>query len=214
MDVATRLLDGHALLVLVFAVVAFDAAVPFLPSGTTVSLAGVVAASGRLSLVTLVAVASAAAFTGDNLVYAAGRRAQPRMLARLEAHRWSARTYGWMRHAMRHRTAYLIVLGRYVPGVRMVVMLAAGALDCPPARFRTLDAVAATLWAATAALSGYLGGTAFAHRPLLAAAVALGVGAVVMGAVDLAGRRWCQVPDASGTARHGRSGDRRIRWSA
>ncbi len=72
---------------------------------------------------------------------------------------------------------------------RRAVRLAAGALHCPRTRVRSLDAVAATLWAGTAAMIGYVGGTAFAGRPLIAVAVALTVGAVVMGLVELAGRR-------------------------
>jgi membrane-associated protein len=155
--------DGHTVLVVVFAVVAFDALVPFLPSGTMVSLAGVVAASGRLSLVLIVAVASVAAFTGDNLVsaVAVGGRARRRPLV-------------W------RRTAYRIILGRCLPTARLVD---------PRSRFQVLEAVAAALWAGTAAMCGYFGGTAFAGRPVPAAVVALAAGAVVMGLVEIAGRR-------------------------
>lgn len=36
-----------------------------------------------------------------------------------------ARLHRWMRDAMRDRPAHLIILGRYVPGSRLAVMLAA-----------------------------------------------------------------------------------------
>jgi membrane-associated protein len=193
-DVLTRLLGGVVggpwLWIVIFAVVALDAVLPFIPSGTTITLAGVFAASGRLTLVALVAVASVAAFASDNLVYAVGRRAGPRLLARVGRGRRSEGMYQWVRRAMRDRTAHLIILGRYVPGARLAVMLAAGALRCPPSRFWPLDAVAATLWAGTAALTGYFGGTAFRDQPVLAIALALGTSAAIMGLIELGGRYW------------------------
>lgn len=180
--------NGPTLWLVVFAVVALDALVPFIPSGTTVTVLGVFAASGRLALVSLVVVAAVAAFTGDNLAYAVGRWAGPGLTARIERSRRGGRMYLWVRQAMQHRTAHLIILGRYVPGARLAVMLAAGALRCPASRFWPLDALAATMWAATAALTGYFGGAAFTDQPLLAIAVALGASAVVMGLVEFGGR--------------------------
>jgi membrane protein DedA with SNARE-associated domain len=182
------LVDGPTLWLVLFAVVALDALVPFIPSGTTVTVLGVLAASGRLTLVSLVAVAAVAAFTGDNVAYAVGRWAGPGLAARLERTRRGGRVYGKVRRAMSDRTAQLIILGRYVPGARLAVMLAAGALRCPVSRFWPLDAVAATMWAATAALTGYFGGAAFTDRPVLAVAVALGASAAVLGLVELGGR--------------------------
>jgi membrane protein DedA with SNARE-associated domain len=188
-----RYLDGAlgepVFWVVVFAVVALDALVPFLPSGSTITAAGVFASSGRLALPSVVLVATAAAVTGDNLVYAIGRRAGPHVLAGLERRRRGAGAYQWMRRAMRDRTAELIIMGRYVPGARMAVMLAAGALRCPPRRFLPLDALAAMLWAGTAALAGYFGGSLFAHRPLLGVAAGALAGATVVLLVEWTGRR-------------------------
>jgi membrane-associated protein len=193
-DVLTRLLNGVVggpwLWVVIFAVVALDAVLPFIPSGTTITVAGVFAASGRLALVSLVVVASVAAFASDNLVYTLGRRAGPALLARIGRGSRGTRMYLWVSRAMSHRTAHMIILGRYVPGARLAVMLAAGALRCPPSRFWRLDVIAATLWAGTAALTGYFGGTAFSHQPLMAIALALGTSAAVMGLVELGGRYW------------------------
>jgi membrane protein DedA with SNARE-associated domain len=181
--------------------VALDALVPFLPSGTTITAAGVFASTGRLALPSVVLVATAAAITGDNLVYAIGRRAGPHVLAALERRRRGARAHRWMRRAMRHRTAELIIMGRYVPGARMAVMLAAGALRCPPRRFLPLDALAATLWAGTAALAGYFGGSLFANRPLLGMVSAALVGAMLMVLIERTGRRRTAATQAGGQLR-------------
>jgi membrane protein DedA with SNARE-associated domain len=171
------------LLPALFGIVALDALLPVLPSGTAVMLAGVLSASGRVGVVAVVLVAAAGACCGDNLVYALGRRWVRRPPKR------ARRGYAWIRRGLRTRPATVIIPGRFVPGVRFGVMLCAGAVGCPPARFRWLSASAAVLWAATAGLSGYLSGATFGRQPVLALAMGLAVGAIVMALVEFAGRR-------------------------
>jgi membrane-associated protein len=197
-DELVRYLDGAldepVFWVTVFVVVALDALVPFMPSGTTITVAGVFASSGRLALPSLIVVAAAAAFTGDTIVYAIGRRAGPRLLARVDRRARGKRLHAWLGTAMSGRTAQLIILGRYIPGARLVVMLSAGALRCPPARFVPIDALAATLWAGTAALVGYLGGLAFVHQPPFAIGSALLAGTVLALLVRHTARRGARLP--------------------
>jgi membrane-associated protein len=175
--------DAGWLLPALFGLVALDALVPVLPSGTGVMLAGVLAASDRVGVVAVLLMAAAGAYCGDNLVYALGRR----WGRRLAGGRW--RGYTWIRHGLQTRPASVIIPGRFVPGARFGVMLCAGAFGCPPARFRRLSAAAALVWAATATLSGYLGGAAFEQQPLLALATGAVAGALVMTTVETAGRR-------------------------
>lgn len=171
------------LLPALFGLVALDALLPVLPSGTGVMLAGVLSASGRVSVVAVLLVAAAAAWCGDNIVYTLGRR----WGRRLPDGRW--RAYEWIRRGLHTRPASVIVPGRFVPGVRFGVMLCAGAAGCPGRLFRRLSSGAALVWAATTTLSGYLGGAAFGRQPLLALATGFAAGAVVMIAVETAGRR-------------------------
>ena len=59
---------------IVFLLAFLDAMVPIVPSETAVITAGVVAASGDLSLALIIPAAAVGAFLGDNTVYLLGRR--------------------------------------------------------------------------------------------------------------------------------------------
>jgi membrane protein DedA with SNARE-associated domain len=170
------------LLPVLFAIVAVDALLPVLPSGTAVMLAGMLSASGRVAVGAVLVVAAAGACCSDNVVYLLGRRWR-----RPPPQRW--RPYAWMRRGLLTRPASVIIPGRFVPGVRFGVMLCAGAVGCPPVRFRWLSASAAFVWAGATTLSGYVGGATFQRQPLFALAMGLAVGAAVMMLVEFAGRR-------------------------
>lgn len=175
------------LLPVLFAIVAVDALLPVLPSGTAVMLAGMLSASGRVAVGAVLVVAAAGACCGDNVVFLLGRHWQRKPSSRQPPQRW--RPYAWMRRGLLTRPASVIIPGRFVPGVRFGVMLCAGAVGCPPVRFRWLSASAAFVWAGATTLSGYVGGATFQRQPLLALAMGLAVGAAVMMLVELAARR-------------------------
>jgi membrane-associated protein len=176
------------LLPAVFAVVALDAVVPVLPSGTTVTLAGVLSASGRIHVAAVVLAAAAAACLGDNLVFTLGRRGR-RLVSGERGGPGRRRAYAWVSQGLRTRPASVIIPVRFIPGARMAVMLYAGAAGCPPALFRRLSAAAALIWATVSTLSGYLGGVTFGRQPLPAMAMALAVGAGVALVAETCGRR-------------------------
>jgi membrane protein DedA with SNARE-associated domain len=187
-EVLDVLADAGWLLPALFGVVALDALVPVLPSGTSVMLAGVLSASGRVDVVAVLSVAALGAYCGDNLVYALGRR-WGRLVSPDRGGARRRRTYAWISRGLRTRPASVIIPGRFVPGVRFAVMLCAGAVGCPPRLFRRLSTSAALVWAMTMTLSGYAGGAAFGRQPLLALLLALTVGSAVMVVVEVAGKR-------------------------
>lgn len=176
------------LLPVVFAVVAIDAMLPVLPSGTTVLVAGVLSASGRVHVAAVVLAAATAACFGDNLVFTLGRRGK-RVVSGERGGKGRQRAYAWISHGLRTRPASVIIPSRFVPGVRTAVMLYAGAAGYPPRQFRRLSAGAGLVWGATTTLSGYLGGVAFGGQPVLAMATALAMGAAVAAVVEATGRR-------------------------
>src|SRR5919199_258176 len=83
-------------------------------------------------------------------------------------------------------TAYL--LGRFIPGGRTVVTLAAGSLEMPWRRFIAFDVLAGAIWASYAAGLGYFGGKAFERAPWKGLLVAFGIALAVTGCVE--GVRW------------------------
>ena len=160
-----------------------------IPGETALVTAALLGAAGHLSLPVLVGVAAVAAIAGDNVGYWIGRKAGR---AALLAHRGP-----WRRHrtrALARGEAFFarhgvkaVALARWIPGVRVVAAVVAGATRMPPGRFLAANALGAVTWAAgTVALVAALGP--------VGAGVVLGAGV----AVTLAGA-------AAGVMRAGRA---------
>ena len=174
--------SGWAYLI-VFLLAFFDSIVPVVPSETAVITAGVVAASGDLSLPAVIVVAALGAFLGDNAAYWIGRRFGSRVVDRFFSGEKSRRRIEWAKEQLAERGGQLIVVARFIPGGRTAVTLSAGLVRYPWGRFVAFDIVAALFWALYASLLGYFGGHAFENQPwkglLLALALGLGLGGVI-----------------------------------
>jgi membrane-associated protein len=168
-----------------------DALLPVVPSETAVITAGVVAATGHLSLPLILAAAVCGAFAGDNAAYAIGFRFGPYAKDRYFRGDRGRRTIRWSERQLAERGGELILVARFVPGGRTAVMLTAGAARYPWSRFAVFDAVAGLVWASYAALLGYFGGKAFEHMPGVGLILALAIAFAVTGALEL-GRRYAR----------------------
>ncbi len=168
--------------VFLFAIAALDVIFPLVPSEASVITAGVLAASGDLVLLPVIAVAAAGAILGDNVSYAIGRWGG-HWVARRFFSGGRAHRLDWARRGLEERGGYLIVIGRFIPGGRTAITFGAGMFDMPWRRFIAFDVAAGLVWASYAALLGYFGGKTFADQPwkglLVAFAIAFGVAAVV-----------------------------------
>jgi membrane-associated protein len=168
--------------VFLFVVSALDAIIPLVPSETSVILAGVLASTGDLVLVLVILFAAGGAIAGDNVSYWIGRKVGPRFVDRFfKGER--RKQVEWAHRQVEERGGYLIVIGRFIPGGRIVVTLSCGMLEMPWRRFITFDVVAGLVWGTYAAMLGYVGGRTFEESPLrgflLAFAVALAVAGVI-----------------------------------
>src|SRR5918997_5432214 len=178
--------------VYLFFVSALDVLFPLVPSEASVITAGVLASSGDLILVLVIVLAAGGAILGDNISFFIGRYAGPWVQRRFfggdRAHRLD-----WARRSLETRGGYLIVIGRFIPGGRTAITLAAGMFDMPWRRFIAFDVAAGIVWASYAALLGYFGGKTFEEEPwkglVLAFVIAFGVAALVEGVRWLRRRR-------------------------
>lgn len=166
---------------------ALDVIFPLVPSETSVILGGVIASSGDLILVLVIAAAAAGAFLGDNIAYWIGRLAGERLVARYFKGERRKRI-DWAEGQIKERGGYLIVIGRFIPGGRTAVTLACGLLEMAWPRFIAFDALAGVLWASYAALLGYFGGKAFEEDPWKGFIIAFFVALAISGAIEL--YRW------------------------
>jgi len=146
---------------IVFVLAFLDALVPIVPSETAVITAGVVAASGDLSLGLIIPAAATGAFIGDNLAYLIGHRFGGRATERFFSGEKARHRMDWAEEQLRERGGELIIVGRFIPGGRTAVALSAGTLGYRWRRFIAFDAVATLAWATYSALLGYYGGKTF-----------------------------------------------------
>ena len=171
---------------------AFLEAVPILGSlipGSTVILAlSALVPAGSLHLTPVLAAATAGALLGDGLAYWIGRASQREVLTA-----WPMSNYPLLvakSEAFFHRYGTLAVFfARFVPPVRAVVPITAGALGMPPQRFYPVNAAAVLLWASVHVLSGALAGSAAEQwgmkiehygLPLVGGIIAIGTIALVV----------------------------------
>jgi membrane protein DedA with SNARE-associated domain len=162
-----------------FALIFGESAGAPLPGETALIAAGVLAGTGRLSLPLVIAVAVAAAVTGDTLGYWLGRRGGRAVLT----HRGPLAAF--RAHALEHGERFFdrhgpktVFLGRFVPGVRVVAAVLAGAGAMAWPRFALYNLTGAFVWAATVASLASLVGPAVAAAlwvAVLGAAVAFGL---------------------------------------
>ncbi|WP_229924857.1 DedA family protein [Streptomyces sulfonofaciens] len=130
-----------------------------LPGETVMIVAAVYAGAGRLNVFGVAAVAWLAAVVGDNIGYLIGRTAGRRLVARYGRYvflppRRVAKAEGFFtRHGGK-----VIVVARFIEGLREANGLIAGIARMPWPRFLAYNALGAVLWVATWVSLGYLAG--------------------------------------------------------
>lgn len=131
-----------------------------LPGETAVLLGGLLAATGHLSLVTLLALVVVAGVVGDSVGFEVGRRLGPRImdLRFLRRHRSrleNASTY------LRQHGGRAVVLGRFTAFLRAMTPALAGASRMSYPRFLTFNVLGGLLWGTGVTLLGYLAGGSY-----------------------------------------------------
>jgi membrane-associated protein len=170
-----------------FAVCALDAIFPLVPSETSVILAGVLASTGDLNLVLVILFSAGGAIAGDNVSYWIGRKVGHRFVNRFFRGE-RRKQVDWAHRQVEQRGGYLIIIGRFIPGGRIVVTLSCGMLEMPWRRFIAFDVVAGLVWGTYAAMLGYVGGRTFEESPLKGFLLAFVVALAVAGLIE--GFRW------------------------
>jgi membrane protein DedA with SNARE-associated domain len=168
-------------------VVAIEALGVPLPGETAVIFAGVAASSGRLSIVLVIVLASAAAIVGDNIGFQIGRRGGRRLLerpGRFYEERQRVIAIGdpfFERHGPK-----AVFLGRWITGLRVWASWLAGASAMSWRSFLLWNALGGIGWATSVALAAYYGGKAVENvisdiglYALIAAAVLVTVAGVL-----------------------------------
>jgi membrane-associated protein len=136
---------------------------PFLPGDSLLFAAGALAATGSLNPWILFALLATAAFSGNAVNYAIGRRIGPAIFTATDdaslVGRLMNRQYLERAHAFFEQYGgKAIILGRFVPIVRTFVPFVAGAGQMTATSFVLYNAIGAVAWVGSCVLAGVLFG--------------------------------------------------------
>jgi membrane protein DedA with SNARE-associated domain len=173
---------------LILGIAALDAVFPLVPSEATVIAAAALAETGELVLGFVFLSGAGGAILGDNVAYILGRAGRGFVLGRVSTSPTWRRRIAQARAQLARRGGTIIVVSRFVPGGRTATMIAAGIAGLGWRRFAGYDLAAGLVWAGYATVVGWVGGKAFADRPLHALLLAFAL-AVALTLVIESGRR-------------------------
>jgi membrane protein DedA with SNARE-associated domain len=159
-------------------------------AGETAIIAGAGAAGrGELNIVMLGVIAFAAAVCGDAVGYVIGRIGGRRLILRYGRYvRLTPERFGHVEAFMTRNGAKVVVVARFVEGLRQLNGLVAGTTGMPWRRFLVADVIGAVLWVGVWTAVGYVAGDHWAqikdgvlrYRPYVVAGAVLVVVAVVV----------------------------------
>ena len=131
----------------------------FLPGDSLLFAAGVVLAShdGELSAWLLSGAALVVAVVGNQIGYYIGRHTGTRLLARRGGKVLNKQNLAKARDFLDRRGFWAIVLARWIPWVRTLAPMIAGAARMDPKRFMLATTIGAVAWVPTLVLAGYYG---------------------------------------------------------
>ena len=164
----------------IFAFVLGDAVFAVFPGETTIIAASVLAVDGELSLPAIIVAAATAAIIGDSIVFWIGRKGHGPLRAYIVG-RVGEERLEKAEARFRREGRTLVVLSRFIPGVRWAVCFTAGGL-MPYGRFLPASVAGGTIWATQTALLAYLFGTAF-DEPWVSIAASFGVSTMIFAVV-------------------------------
>lgn len=128
------------------------------PGDTLLFSAGILAATGKLNIVTVLLTIGVAAILGDNVGYQIGRSLGPRLFTKRDSLIFR-KDYIVRAHAFYAKYgSKTMLLAHFVPVVRSFAPVTAGAGDMPRSRFILFDAIGDIAWTLAVTLLGfYLG---------------------------------------------------------
>ena len=135
---------GYAGLVVLMAV---EHVFPPIPSELVLPLAGFEVGRGTLSLLGTIAASTAGSLIGASLLYAIARRGGRPLVLRLRGVlRVREEDLDRAERRFRRHSAWMVLLGRMVPGIRSLVSLPPGLLRMPFGRYLALTVTGSLVW--------------------------------------------------------------------
>ena len=152
------LLDSYGYLAVGVLIMVEDFGVP--SPGETILIAGAVyAGTGRLNIVAVGLIATLAAIAGDNIGYAIGRFGGHALVLRFGKYVLITKErLDKAESFFAHNGGKVVVIARFVEGLRQLNGVIAGIAEMPWPRFLAFNTLGAALWVGVWASVGYLAG--------------------------------------------------------
>jgi membrane protein DedA with SNARE-associated domain len=157
--------EGSGAYFATFALIALDAVFPIFPGETTLNAASTLAAQGELSLILVIISGALGAIVGDSSLYWIARRNAHRVEGQVTKAKENPKVVAGLAF-LGSSAPIMLVLGRYVPGVRFLVNATMGLQKHPYRHFLLWSSVGGILWATYTCLLAYVVGTALSDFPL------------------------------------------------
>ena len=159
----------------VFAFVLFDAVIPIFPSESLLNAGATLAVQdgSNIEIWRLTVAGSLGAIVGDSLLYWISRTVlRPSMAHRVEQAQRNEKVATAF-DVLSGSAPQLIVIGRFVPGMRFAVGATMGLTKYPYRRFLLWDSIGSVAWASFACLSSALVATVIQGQPLVSMLVSI-----------------------------------------
>jgi len=157
----------------------------FLPGDSLLFTAGLVLAqqdAHDIQAWALCVAATVVAVVGNQLGYHIGRRAGTTIIARVGGRMLTAERLERAREFLDRRGFWAVVLARWIPWIRTLAPMIAGAAAMDPRRYMTATATGAVLWVPTLVLLGYYGAGVLEQFPwLMTTVMVVGIAFFVVG---------------------------------
>ena len=178
----TGLLDHYGYLA-VFALVFIESFGIPAPGEATIIAAAIYAGQGHMNIVLVGIVAFLAAVIGDSLGYLIGRTGGHALLVRFGRHVGiTAQRLDRVAQFMNRHGPKVVVIARFIEGLRQFNGIVAGATGMPWPRFVLFNAIGGALWVGIWTAAGYYAGD---HIHAIEAAISRYQGYAIAGAVVL-----------------------------
>jgi membrane-associated protein len=189
--------DGTLSYLMVFLLIAGDAVVPVFPGETTLNAAATLAAQDQLELFWVIVSGALGAIVGDSTLFFLARRSASRVRPQLDRalrNRRVAAAYAYLDRG----APVLLVVGRYVPGLRFVINTTMGLSDRPYREFIPWSALGGVLWSTYTCLLAYWVGSKVDDYPMASVYISGAITTLLMAGFFLAerGRRRSSTPPA------------------
>jgi membrane protein DedA with SNARE-associated domain len=129
-----------------------------LPGETSLLLAGVASATGRIDVFWAIVVGATAAILGDNVGYAIGRFGGRPLVMRLAHIGGIERSLAWGEDYFARRGGITVFFARWLPGLRIFGAWIAGMVHMPWWRFALWNAAGGICWTTSIVLLGHFFG--------------------------------------------------------